>query len=115
MCYEEIGYLFKYMEKNGRSRGNPWSARQTGIVQRILPDNSNMTLILNPHEQSRAEIRLNKALYDSSDKARIHHNPVLIHLILLSSYFGNWRMYLQELGQSFEKMASKKSYCMNVE
>lgn len=102
----DICYLFKYVEKNGRPNGNPWSIRQSGVYHRYSPKlNSNVWLLLHPLADSVAQRRLND--WYSRPHHSLNINPLRIHILLLSSYLDNWRWYLKDLGNTFLNIVSK--------
>jgi hypothetical protein len=101
----EISYQIRYEEQNHRSGRNPWSLRHTGVYHHHTSD-SDLWIILNPIKESLVETRLlelERLPADSAEINRICKNSFLLHILLFSSYFGNWRWYFRSLGDDFEK------------
>lgn len=101
----DICYLYRYVERNGRSPGNPWSIRQTGVYHRYSPtDVSNFWLLLHPLVDSMAQKRLNKLYSTQNSFVHLKANALGLHILLISSYSDNWRWYLKDLGIAFTKI-----------
>jgi len=101
----EISYQIRYREQNHRSGPDPWSLRHTGVYHYHTPE-SDLWIILNPIKESPVETRLlelERLPANSAEVRRICDNPFLLHTLLFSSYFGNWRWYFRSLGDDFEK------------
>jgi hypothetical protein len=101
----DISYQVRYIEENHRPGRNPWSLRHTGVYHHHSPE-FDLWIILNPIMDSPVEMRLLELEMPSADPAevsKICENPFLLHILLFSSYFGNWRWYFRSLGDDFER------------
>jgi hypothetical protein len=104
----DLSYQYKYVEKNNRRQGNPWSIRQTGVYHSYsASSDSNLFILLHPNEESRLQKRVEATLTTPSAMIPLHQSPLKLHLLVLSTYFSNWRWYLQDLGDVFSKMEDK--------
>lgn len=100
-----LSYQLKYVERNGRRSGNPWSIRQTGVHHRHSKDKySDFWLILHPVADSTAQQRLECLFSSLHDAPTAKYSPLKPHVVLLGSYIDNWRWYMRDLGDSFEKI-----------
>lgn len=102
----EMTFVFKYPEHNGRSDGaDPWSIRQTGVYQSFDPlTTTSLWMLLNPRQNAAADTRIREMLKKPEGPPRLHQQPPLIGLVVLSTYFANWRTYME----FYEKEELKK-------
>ena len=92
----EMALTLKYPEHNGRTDGaDPWSFRQTGVYQSFdVTTKTSIWLLINPRQGTAADKRL-KDLLGSRENFTITEGQLpLIGLMVLSTYFGNWRTYM---------------------
>ena len=92
----EMAIVLKYPEHNGRSDGaDPWSIRQTCVYQSFDSlTATSLWILLNPRQNSAADIRIKGLLNAPEDFSHSQVQPPLIGLIVLSTYFANWRTYM---------------------
>lgn len=91
----EVTFVFKYPEHKGRSDGaDPWSIRQTGVYQSFDPlTTTSLWILLNPRQNAAADTRIRGMLNEPEGSP--HQQPPLIGLVVLSTYFANWRTYME--------------------
>ncbi|KAH7350699.1 hypothetical protein BKA65DRAFT_243414 [Rhexocercosporidium sp. MPI-PUGE-AT-0058] len=105
----EISYQVRYMERNNRSHGDPWSLRQTGVYHKYsaLSDAAatptNLWILLHPMQNSVVSKRLENI---TAEDIRNDANPLRFHLLITSSYIDNWRMYLHDMTREFLELES---------
>ncbi|KAI9785127.1 MAG: hypothetical protein M1839_000765 [Geoglossum umbratile] len=89
----ELCYNIRYVEKNGRNSGDPWSLRQIGVYQQWKPDSRNSTwILLHPSEN------IHKRLHEIMGKMPLKsESPMLLHILFLSSTAYNWGDYIEDL------------------
>lgn len=94
---KEMTFVFKYPEHNGRSDGaDPWSIRQTGVYQSFDPlTATSLWMLLNPRRNAAADTRIRGMLNKPDGFPHLHQQPPLIGLVVLSTYFANWRTYME--------------------
>ena len=100
----EVCYNIRYMERNERKRGSPWSLRQTGVYQRYntLTERS-AWILLQPSDYMRR--RLSEPLrHDSSFVTGIPVNPFYLHGIFLYASERNWTDWIEEIQQEMESL-----------
>jgi hypothetical protein len=100
----DICYQLRYVESNHRSRGNPWSLRQTGVFHRFdLSGNpsQNLWIFLHPKHGSKGQRRFEAAVAKELESGETDNNPIRLHLSLMTSYLDGWRWYLHDLGRSY--------------
>lgn len=102
-----ICYQINYVEENLRDGKDPWSFRHTGIYHHHASD-FDLYVLLHPNQHSVVETRLFQILGIESSTVSHHTRPLdfsqgpyQLHLLLLSSFFDNWRWYFQYLGDRF--------------
>ncbi|KAL9070263.1 MAG: hypothetical protein Q9161_004956 [Pseudevernia consocians] len=93
---KEMVFVLKYPEHNGRSDGaDPWSIRQTCVYQSFDPlTTSSLWMLVNPRENTAADSRIEGLLNAPEGFLNLHQQPPLIGLVVLSTYFANWRTYM---------------------
>src|SRR5438045_1558114 len=78
----EFCYSIRYMEKNGRETGDPWSLRQSGVYQKVDAQTGNSTwILLQPAESIRQ--RLRKSLEELGEHTR-DRDRFRYHILILS-------------------------------
>jgi hypothetical protein len=102
----EMQYRYSYVEEVAGS-SNPWAIRQTGIYHRYVPNGlGNLWIFLHPRQNSTLQKRLEDAalVWEQTKSSRKHWEDV--HVLVLSSYFGDWRWYLRSLSAEIERIVS---------
>ncbi|KAH8699081.1 hypothetical protein BGW36DRAFT_449225 [Talaromyces proteolyticus] len=94
--YAEVAYICKYAFFKPNEEGkDPWSLRQTGVYQKYdLKTKSATWIFLHPTNVSVFQTRLNQILKSTEGSRKIQEHPLLLHNILFSSVFPQWREYL---------------------
>lgn len=94
--FAEMAFVLKYPEHNGRSDGaDPWSIRQTCVYQSFdTLTRASLWILLNPRRNSAADIRIKGLLDTPKGSLNLHQQPPLIGMVVLSTYFANWRTYM---------------------
>lgn len=92
----EIAYIFKYaFQKTTEDEATSWVIRQTGVYQQYnRSTNASTWIFLHPTRDCRFQQRLNNALTSPSQYEKLQQHPLLLHNILFTTYFPNWRDYL---------------------
>ena len=90
------------MERNNRSKTNPWSLRHTGVYHHHSKE-LDLWILLHSVQDSVAEKKLLALEKDKVELNRLLEDPFRIHLLLASSYYPNWRWYLRDLGRQFNE------------
>jgi hypothetical protein len=97
----EMQYRFNYVEQAGKS----WATRQIGVFHRRARDGKgDLWIFLHPKNDSVVQKRLEAAVATWSSSASSQGNWPLIHLLVLSSYFGDWRWFLKGLSGEIEHL-----------
>jgi hypothetical protein len=94
---KEVSYSFKYPELRGRPGSEPWTIRMTSVYSSIdHPSERSCWIVLHPMYQSRAESRLLDYLAPERKEQpkRSTHQPLVQHVLLVSTYLTAWRDYL---------------------
>jgi hypothetical protein len=108
-CHPEISYQINYVEENLRKGQDPWSFRHTGVYHRHSPD-LDLFILLHPNQHSVIEARLFQRLGIAPETPSYQLLPnwnfndqesYRLHLLVLSSFFDNWRWYFRYLGDQF--------------
>ena len=103
----EIQYLLTYVELAEGGKENDiryWTTRQIGLYQKYTRHNDGgLCVLLQPQKQSAVQNKLDhlKADYESQPRNSIL-SLLNTHLIVLSTYFHNWQLYLTVLNNDFE-------------
>lgn len=108
-------FVLKYPEHNGRSDGaDPWSIRQTGVYQSFDPlTTTSLWMLLNPRRNAAADTRIRGMLNGPEGYPQLHEQPPLIGLVVLSTYFANWRTYMEFYEEEELKMVTMY-HCLNI-
>ncbi len=96
LLFAEMAIVLKYPENNGRTDGaDPWSIRQTGVYQSFdVITKTSVWILINPRQNTLADNRLKDLLGSREQFSAIEGQQPLISLMVLSTYFGNWRTYM---------------------
>ncbi|KAL4736594.1 hypothetical protein BDV11DRAFT_172731 [Aspergillus similis] len=99
----DIQYLIPYVESYDVDGSTKYTDRWVGVFNRFSPERAgqNLWIILHPNQNSEAQQRIESAAEHALD---FGNHPSLLHLVILSSYMGNWRLCIQSLGEEVEKM-----------
>lgn len=99
----DIQYLLPYVESYDIGGSKKYTHRWVGVFNRFSPEmaGQNLWIILHPKQNSEAQQRIESAVKQTLDFC---NHPSLLHLVILSSYIGNWRFYIQSLGEEVERM-----------
>ncbi|KUJ18809.1 uncharacterized protein LY89DRAFT_780813 [Mollisia scopiformis] len=104
MSYE-TSYQLRYVERNERAHGDPWSVRQTGVYHKIsgvgTTGLTNMWMLLHPMPNSKAYRRLQESTSEDDAGEAVDADPLRLHLLVFSSYIDNWRLYLHDMTRQF--------------
>jgi hypothetical protein len=91
----EASYVFKYPERRAGDTAEPWSIRQTGVYYKHSGTaSSTVFVILHPMYESSAEVRLSGSLGEKGSPQRVSVQPLDQHVLLIRTYFQNWREYM---------------------
>ncbi|KAL4754382.1 hypothetical protein BDW72DRAFT_190244 [Aspergillus terricola var. indicus] len=102
----DIQYLLPYVESYGDVESTKYTDRWVGVFNRFSPERAgqNLWIILHPEQNSEAQQRIESAAKHALD---LWNHPSLLHLVILSSYMGNWRFCIQSLGEEVERMTDR--------
>jgi hypothetical protein len=105
------------MERNNRSRGDPWSLRQTGVYHKYTglgtSSATNLWFLLHPMPNSKVLKRLAKASSADIGTKDMETDPLRLHLLITSSYVDNWRLYLHDMTRQFLELVSKTHFVIS--
>lgn len=93
----ELCYILRFVEKNGRTRGDPWSLRQTGVYQQVNSDSRKSTWIFLQLSQD-TKAALKEVLKNQSTYFDKRDSPMALHTFLLATV-DNWGEYIQDLSK----------------
>ena len=101
-------YRLLYIEKNGRrAPRDRWSVRQTGIFHNVrLNQQDNCYILIHPMINSAVENRLDGLLTQPNAAQLFDQNPLMIHVLILSSYLENWQPYMETISQTYKSLVS---------
>jgi hypothetical protein len=96
----DIHYRLQYVVRNFRNRGDPFSLRQTGVYHKFSRDvDESVWIILHPSADIQRRLRL--ALQNIPTECR-KSNPMLLHLVFISSTASGWDQYIEHLRLELE-------------
>lgn len=109
MFGSEICYVLEYVEENGRSRGDPWSLRQTGVYQQVsLKPRQSVWITLQPSKSTRECVE--RALQGKHmELYGPENNPMLLHTLFLMTTADNWMGYVKYLHCQLQGLVRKAS------
>lgn len=92
----EVAYVLKYAFcKPVKDKMDPWAIRQTAVYQKYDTETNRSTWIFfNPTMDCAFQERLMTLLRSPSQVLALKRQPLLIHNILLGTFFPLWRDYL---------------------
>ena len=90
------------MEKNNHEQGGRWSERQLGVYHSFSPFTASPSVLVLLHalHRSHAQDRLEQIFADGLYQGTTPTSPLLLHVLLLYTYFDNWRWYMDDLGST---------------
>ena len=114
--YVECAYGFRYVELNHRQGSNlenpdydPWSVRQTTVYQQYNSSMDRMTFVLiSPSKKTKKMLGL--AVQRCLEYKR-SLNAFDLHLIIISTLHGNWRLYVRSLERLLMSQVSNEQCC----
>lgn len=98
-----VMYKLNYVEMNGRGPKNSWSNRHMGIYHHHTQD-SDLYILVHCSPESSMRKRMTKLLETSkitTSNRWLFDRPQDLHLLAISCYADNWRMYLRHIGNRF--------------
>ena len=104
---KEFCYAIRYVARNGRSSGSPWSLRQTAAYQRFDSQSGKSVWIL---LQPSAEGRRRFEEVQQSNTSTTH--PMLLHVVLLFTTVAGWKDYIAYLRQCLDTFVSILPGCL---
>lgn len=105
----ELSYIFQFMEKNGRNRGDPWSLRQTGVYQQATFNSYRSAWIFLQLSRS-TKIVLENALRSQLKCFGQSDSPMTLHALLLGATVDNWGEYIQDLSTQLREVDEKACF-----
>ncbi|KAI9775067.1 MAG: hypothetical protein M1839_001459 [Geoglossum umbratile] len=104
----EFCYSVRYMEKNGRETGDPWSLRQSGVYQKVDAQTENSVwILLQPAESIRRRLRKNLEELGEHTPDR---DPFRYHILILSSSLRNWNEYIVDVNRELDGLNDKACF-----
>lgn len=106
----EFCYNLRYMEENGRKKGDPWSLRQTAVYHQIdLKNGRSCWILLQASNDIR--VRLDRGLYGKVQGSNnVGVDPVLLHVGFVSAMACNWSKYIEHLHMELADLVSGIRY-----
>jgi hypothetical protein len=103
---QEFCYNLRYVERNGRNQGNPWSLRQTGVYHSYdRKSQKSIWIILQPSTFVLENIEhFVRSLTQDDFLSRGAY--ILLHCFILSSMEKNWRDYIEDLQARLNNLVS---------
>jgi hypothetical protein len=99
----EMQYRISYVEEVPGG----FATRQTGVYHHFVPNGpGSLWIFLNPRPRSILQTRLEKVARDAHTREISDQEWELMHLLVLSSYLGDWRWYLKSLSAEIERIVS---------
>ena len=99
----EILYQLRYVEQNNRRGPVKWSLRHTGVFHRHIPNGTDLIIVLHPVIDPKFQDAMALLQEDHAARENFCENPTRIHETLLTCYADEWRWYLRDLGDRFNK------------
>jgi hypothetical protein len=103
------------VEENFRKGQDKWSFRHTGVYHHHTSD-FDLFILLHPNSNGILESRLlsmlgteSSSTAESSQLAQFRKDPYRLHLLVMSSFFDNWRWYFRDLGEDFRAEVRQRS------
>lgn len=106
----EMQYRLSYVEEVPGG----FATRQTGVFHRFVPNGpGNLWIFLNPRPKSTLQARLENVVRETDTGRTSRQEWELTHLLVLSSYLGDWRWYLKSLSAEIEHIVSYMLRCLS--
>ena len=104
-----MAFVLKFPENNGRTDGaDPWSIRQTGVYQSFdATSKTSVWILINPRQNTAADTRLKDLLGSRKKLSTSEGQLPLVGLVVLSTYFSNWRTYMAFYEKEELRMVSR--------
>ncbi|KAK2790106.1 hypothetical protein FQN53_000346 [Emmonsiellopsis sp. PD_33] len=99
----DMHYILTYAEDYLAGQNVKWTERQLGVFHRYVPSGAgNLWIFLHAQQQSGLQQKIEAKASTIADPSQF--NWYDLHSLALSSYFRNWRWYIQSLGEEVEKI-----------
>lgn len=103
----EMQYRLSYVEEHTRPNSKSWVIRQMGVYHRFYPGSGrSLWIFLHPKPDSLVQRRLETAITQWEQSRASLKSWYLVHILVLSSYFNDWRWYLKSLSAQIENIVS---------
>lgn len=90
-----------------------WAIRQTGVYHRHVPNGSgNLWILLHPRPDSTIQARLEECAFEWEGRNGSLDEWEMTHILILSSYFDDWRWYLKSLSAEVELLVRISYYTL---
>ncbi|KAH8890572.1 hypothetical protein GQ53DRAFT_650201 [Thozetella sp. PMI_491] len=107
-------YKLNFVEENLRGGQDPWSFRQVGMYHHHK-SNFDLFIVIHCTKSTAFYSRLASLTSANEDTPgpsgtllrTLRQRPESLHSLLLSCYYGNWRLHLRYLGQMFDEINDK--------
>lgn len=67
-------------------------------------------ILLNTKKSTRAQVRLEQIMSNANQYTKVISDPLLLHILIFSSYLDNWRSYLQQIADSLMEKVRNTRY-----
>jgi hypothetical protein len=118
-CDTECAYGFRYAIRNQRDEEakwnpdyDPWSIRQTAVYQQYQSSTNKMVFVLisaSDLAKKNLEAAITHAQYQGKQL-----NAFELHRVLISSWKGNWRLYIRALEEALKVQVFLKSKSLDI-
>ena len=95
----EICYQLKYIEKNDHKQGARWSERQVGVYHRFGKGEKAILILLHTSPSTELQRRIENLFPNEKSSIKELLPPLVLHVLILSTYLDNWRWALQDYAQ----------------
>ena len=93
----EFCYAVRYVARNERSSGSPWSLRQTAVYHQYNASTNNSTWIfLQP------STIMQRRYTDTQQSVSLSCHPAALHVVLLFAIAADWKDYISYLRQEID-------------
>jgi hypothetical protein len=92
------------------SPGSDWKFRQIGVYCAYeQASDSYLYIFLQPHPESKFDAKLDVCRSREDSSKTLLVDPFRVHEILITTYSDNWRWYLREIANDFQRDVSEYS------
>jgi hypothetical protein len=106
-------YRLSYVEEVQGGHAKSWPTRQTAVYHRFVPNGpGSLWIFLHPRPKSTLQNRLESVVLESETGRSSHQEWEATHLLVLSSYLGDWRWYCKSLSAEIERIVSDRFECL---